>query len=108
MVGGSSHPSITMGLICTAGGIAGYRRTASVPSLVGGVGIGAVYGTAAYLVWHNKDYGHETALAASLLLAGGMVPRAVKSEFKKPVPAVLSVLSIAAGSYYAYKIYQYR
>jgi uncharacterized membrane protein (UPF0136 family) len=86
-------------------GIAGFARTRSVPSLVAGLGVGALYGAAGYLIQQNKDYGHETAVAASTILAGSMIPRAIKT--RKPMPIVLSVISLAAGGYYVKKVIEY-
>ncbi|KAI7906653.1 transmembrane proteins 14C-domain-containing protein [Cokeromyces recurvatus] len=101
----SHHTSYTLAGLCAAGGIAGFARTRSIPSLVAGLGVGILYGTAGYLIQQNKDYGHETAVAASTILGGAMIPRALKT--RKPVPVALSVISIAAGSYYVKKIIDY-
>lgn len=94
-------------IIYCCSGIAGFAKTRSVPSLVAGVAVGSLYGVAGYLIKENKDYGHETAVAASAVLAGGMIPRAIKSGFKKPVPAAMSVLSLTAGAYYIKKVIDY-
>ncbi|RIA96510.1 transmembrane proteins 14C-domain-containing protein [Glomus cerebriforme] len=102
----SHHPSYTMAVICAIGGIAAFSKARSKPSLIAGIGVGTLYGIAGYVIKNNKDYGNETALAASILLAGSMVPRAIKT--KKPIPLSLGVLSIGVGAYYAKKIYEYR
>lgn len=68
----------------------------------------SLYGGAAYLLKENRDYGAETAALASLVLAGSMGPRAVKSGFRKPVPVALTIASVAAGAYYANKVLEYR
>jgi uncharacterized membrane protein (UPF0136 family) len=73
--------------------------------LVAGLGVGALYGAAGFLIKENRDYGHETAVAASLALAASMVPRAIKT--KKPLPIALSALSLAAGGYYVKKVIEY-
>lgn len=86
-------------------GIAGYARTRSIPSLVAGLSVGALYGTAGYIIQQNKDYGHETAVAASVILGGAMIPRAIKT--RKPVPVVMSLVSLAAGGYYVKKVIEY-
>ncbi|OZJ01640.1 hypothetical protein BZG36_05294 [Bifiguratus adelaidae] len=95
-----------MAAICSAGGIAGYARTRSTPSLIAGLGVGALYGTAGYLIKENREYGHETAVAASAILAGSMVPRAVRT--RKPIPIILSVGATLAGAFYVKKIIDYR
>jgi len=77
-----------------------------MPSLIAGVGIGTLYGIAGYVIKEKKDYGHETALGASIILASSMVPRALKT--KKPISLSLCVLSVGVGAYYAKKIYEYR
>ncbi|KAI8983817.1 transmembrane proteins 14C-domain-containing protein [Pilobolus umbonatus] len=101
----SHHPSYTLAGLCAIGGVAGFARTRSLPSLVAGLGVGALYGTAGYLIKRNEDYGHETAVVASTLLAGSMIPRAIKT--KKPVPIALSLISLAAGGYYVKKVIEY-
>ncbi|KAI9360644.1 transmembrane proteins 14C-domain-containing protein [Pilaira anomala] len=101
----SEHPSYFMTALCTAGGIAGYTRTRSLPSLVAGVGVGALYGVAAYTIKENKKYGHETALAASLIMATSMVPKALKTS--KPFPVTMAICSVATGVYYTKKIIEY-
>ncbi|KAG0169826.1 hypothetical protein DFQ28_008740 [Apophysomyces sp. BC1034] len=101
----SHHPCYTLAGVSALGGIAGFARTRSIPSLVAGIGIGSMYGFAGYLIKENRDYGHETAVAASALLAGGMIPRAIKT--KKPLPIALSVVSVAAGAYYVKKVIDY-
>ncbi|GBB97874.1 hypothetical protein RclHR1_00310002 [Rhizophagus clarus] len=102
----SHHPSYTMAVICAIGGITAYSKTRSMPSLIAGVGVGTLYGISGYIIKKNKNYGHETALAASTILAFSMVPRAINS--KKPVALSLSVLSVGVGAYYAKKIYEDR
>ncbi|KAI8063899.1 transmembrane proteins 14C-domain-containing protein [Gongronella butleri] len=101
----SHHPAFTMSGLCIAGGIAGFARTRSVPSLVAGVGVGALYGVAGVLIKDNADYGHETAVGASLLLAGASIPRAIRT--RKPIPGLLAVASVTAGAYYVKKVIDY-
>lgn len=86
-------------------GVVGFAKTRSMPSLIAGLGVGALYGAAGYLIQQNKDYGHETAVAATTLLGGAMIPRAIKT--RKPVPIALSVISLAAGTYYVKKVIDY-
>jgi len=73
--------------------------------LVAGVGVGAAYGYSGYLLHHNRDYGIEGALGASALLAGSMLPRAVRT--RRLLPVTLSVLALSAGGYYSKKYYDF-
>lgn len=86
-------------------GIVGYARKSSLPSLVAGVGLGLIYGIAANRIQKNKDYGHETALTASIIMASSMVPKAIKTH--KPFPVALAICSVATGVYYTNKIFEY-
>ncbi|GAB5592361.1 hypothetical protein Unana1_07261 [Umbelopsis nana] len=104
----SHHTAMSMAALCAIGGIAGFARTRSTPSLIAGLGVASLYGGAGYLLKENKDYGAETAAVASLILAGSMAPRAIKSGFRKPVPVALTIASVAAGAYYANKVLEYR
>ncbi|KAI8058901.1 transmembrane proteins 14C-domain-containing protein [Thamnidium elegans] len=101
----SHHPTYTLAGLCAVGGVVGFAKTRSMPSLIAGLGVGALYGAAGYLIQQNKDYGHETAVAATTLLGGAMIPRAIKT--RKPVPIALSVISLAAGTYYVKKVIDY-
>ncbi|KAI9814313.1 MAG: hypothetical protein M1826_002279 [Phylliscum demangeonii] len=83
-----------LSVLTAAGGITGYVTSASVPSLTAGVGIGVLYGLAAYRINQRQAYGVEMALLASLVLAGSSVPRAIRSGGRKPVPLVLGVLGV--------------
>ncbi|KAI7875814.1 hypothetical protein K492DRAFT_182350 [Lichtheimia hyalospora FSU 10163] len=87
----SYQPSYLMAFLCAVGGIIGFSKTGSVPSLVAGVSVGSVYGYAGYLIHHHRPYGIETAIGASVLLAGAMVPRAIKTNYK-PVPTVIATV----------------
>ncbi|CEP08584.1 hypothetical protein [Parasitella parasitica] len=71
-------------------GIAGYARSRSVPSLVAGVGVGAMFGAASYLIKENRYYGHETGVVASAIMASSMLPKAMKT--RKPFPVILAMI----------------
>ncbi|KAK6342686.1 hypothetical protein TWF718_008079 [Orbilia javanica] len=95
------HPAFTLAALCSFGGAMGFARTGSIPSLVAGVGIGAMYGYSGYLLKKNANYGIELAILASLVLGGAMIPRAIKT--RKPLPIAMSVLAITGGAYYIKK-----
>eukprot|EP00842_Homolaphlyctis_polyrhiza_P006994 jgi/Hompol1/884/HPOL_004018-RA len=101
---GSSHLSFTVAGICTVGGLMGYVKGRSVPSLVAGLTFGALYGGAGYLIANNKDYGIELASAASALLALSMVPRAIRTRGN--VPVGLAIIGVLTSGYYFRKLYQ--
>ncbi|KAK6459074.1 transmembrane proteins 14C-domain-containing protein [Scheffersomyces xylosifermentans] len=94
------HPSITLSGLCAVGGVMGYVRKGSVPSLVAGLTFSALYGSAAYLLRQNADYGLELALgtSATLLVAG--IGRAIPTKFAKPLPLVLVALGGLSSAYY--------
>lgn len=100
---GMDHPAFTLAALCSLGGIAGFARKRSVPSLAAGLGVGILYGISGYLLKENKDYGLETAVAASGLLLAGSLPRAIK--LGKPVPVLLTAVGASSLGYYGYKYY---
>jgi uncharacterized membrane protein (UPF0136 family) len=106
--------------LTSVGGITGYVRTGSVPSIAAGLTVGLLvraspdlflppsphlyflldiftdtyemqYGLGGYRISKRQPYGVELALLASVILAGSSIPRAIKTG--KPLPAGLSVLA---------------
>ncbi|KAK1146862.1 hypothetical protein N8T08_002186 [Aspergillus melleus] len=104
----AEHPSFTLAALLPAGGIAGYLRSGSVPSLVAGVGLGVSYGFAGYLIKENKDYGTELALGNSLLLLGSAIPRVIKTGGRAPMPLALAATGSLAAFYYQKKVREFR
>lgn len=95
------HPANTLAGLCALGGIIGYARKGSVPSLVGGLAVGAVYGYAGYLLKQNRNGGIEMALLGSVLLLGAGLPRAIKVQ--KPMPIALTAVALLSLTYYGKK-----
>jgi uncharacterized membrane protein (UPF0136 family) len=85
-----------LGALTAGGGITGFVRTGSVPSIAAGVTVGALYGLGGLRIRNRAPYGVELALLASVVLAGSSVPRAIRSG--KPLPIGLSLLA-AFGLY---------
>jgi len=87
----SENPAYILSALTSIGGITGYVRTGSVPSITAGLLVGALYGLGGYHISKRQPYGIELALLASVLLAGSSFPRAIRSG--KPLPAGLSALA---------------
>ncbi|KAL0573428.1 hypothetical protein V5O48_008522 [Marasmius crinis-equi] len=92
----SAYPAFIMGGLCAVGGVTGFLRTRSIPSLVAGVGVGALYLWSADSIRKGTPNGIEAALGASALLFFSSIPRARRG----PVPATLTATSTAAAFYY--------
>jgi len=88
----TSNSAFILALLTAGGGITGYVRSQSVPSIVAGCTIGALYAAGGYRIRNRQSYGVELALLASIMLAGSAIPRAIKTQ--KPLSAGLSALGI--------------
>ncbi|EME38306.1 hypothetical protein DOTSEDRAFT_39346 [Dothistroma septosporum NZE10] len=84
--------ALILGALTAGGGITGYVRTGSIPSVAAGVTVGSLYLLGAYRLQQKASYGVELALLASVILAGSSIPRAIRTGFK-PLPTGLSVLA---------------
>ncbi|KZT07274.1 uncharacterized protein LAESUDRAFT_678266 [Laetiporus sulphureus 93-53] len=100
----SAYPAYIMGTLCIVGGITGYARSHSIPSLVAGAGVGALYLFSANQIRTAAPNGLEYALGASAILLLSSLPRVAKG----PVPAVLTATSTATILYYGKKVYDIR
>ncbi|QOU18285.1 DEBR0S2_20010g1_1 [Brettanomyces bruxellensis] len=97
------HPAYTLSALTLVGGVMGYARKGSLPSLISGTAISALYLTAGYLLHENKEYGIHTALLASSLTLFAGLGRAFQVGIKKPVPFFLTTLGAVSTYYYAKK-----
>ncbi|KAG1700124.1 hypothetical protein DVH05_011936 [Phytophthora capsici] len=96
------HPTFTMAGLLTAGGVFGYLKTKSVPSLVAGVTLGAGFGVAGYLLQKGEmTNGHGVALLMSSITMGAMGVRAVRT--KKPLPVSVASLGALSAAYHAHR-----
>ncbi|GLB41736.1 putative transmembrane proteins 14C [Lyophyllum shimeji] len=100
----SAYPAYVIGSLCIVGGVAGFARRRSVPSLLGGVSVGLLYLYGADAIRKGAPNGLEAACAASALLLISSLPRATKG----PVPAMLALLATGAGAYYGRAYYALR
>ncbi|CEJ95108.1 Putative UPF0136 domain protein [[Torrubiella] hemipterigena] len=83
--------SYVLATLTAGGGIMGYARTKSLPSIIAGSAVGILYGIGGYRIQNREPYGVELSLLASIVLGGSAIPRAIR--LKKPVPIVLSIIS---------------
>ncbi|KAK3329350.1 transmembrane proteins 14C-domain-containing protein [Apodospora peruviana] len=83
--------SYILAALTATGGIAGYARTKSKPSIIAGCAVGLLYGLGGYRMQNNEPYGVELSLLASVVLGGSSIPRAIR--LRKPVPVMLSLLA---------------
>lgn len=73
-------------LACAGGGAYGYAVRGSVPSLVAGLGIGALYGYSGRLIGHGRWLdGVDLSILTSLILVGAMGPRAYRTGAAVPM-----------------------
>ncbi|KAF8518984.1 transmembrane proteins 14C-domain-containing protein [Hysterangium stoloniferum] len=100
----SAYPAYLVGTLCIVGGVTGFARTRSIPSIVAGVGVGALYLWSANRIRKGSNNGVEGAIAASAVLLLSSLPRASKG----PIPAMLTVASASAGAYYGKTWYALR
>jgi len=94
----SEYPAFVTGILSIVGGVIGYARKGSLPSLLGGVLVGVLFIYSAGLLRADPKglAGLRAALVSSVLLLGSSLPRAQKG----PVPAALSVLGLLHLVYY--------
>ncbi|EGD99609.1 transmembrane 14C domain-containing protein [Trichophyton tonsurans CBS 112818] len=88
----TSYSAAALSLLTSCGGIIGYARTGSVPSIVAGLTIGALYAVSYFRLQAHQPYGEEIGLLASAVLGGSSIPRVIKTG-GKPLPVGLSILA---------------
>ncbi|KAL1874612.1 hypothetical protein Plec18167_005844 [Paecilomyces lecythidis] len=81
-----------LSFLTSLGGIIGYARTGSIPSIAAGLSVGALYLLSFLRLRSGQSYGEEIGLLASATLGGSSIPRVIKTR-GKPVPMGLSVLA---------------
>ena len=87
---------IVFGILTIAGGVIGYVKAGSLPSIIAGSITGVLLLVAAFLLPEHRAVGLATAFIVSLLLAAQFVPKFVRTGRVMPagMMSILSVLGI--------------
>ncbi|EFJ44121.1 hypothetical protein VOLCADRAFT_106504 [Volvox carteri f. nagariensis] len=104
---GEVHLDLALSALTSMGGVMGYVRKKSLPSLIGGLTFSVAYGTAAYII-QSKDafLGHSVGCATSALMTTIMGMRLAKT--KKVMPAgILTGVGLLGFVYHAQKARQW-
>jgi len=105
---GSAHLNFTLGALVAAGGVAGYVRSRSSPSLIAGLALGALYGASGYLISQGQaENGHLLGAATSGLLTLAMGNRFRKTRSLMPA-GLLTGLGLAGAVYNSSKFAEYK
>ncbi|KAF3762382.1 hypothetical protein M406DRAFT_357430 [Cryphonectria parasitica EP155] len=101
---GLETPSYVLAALTASGGIFGYARTRSLPSIIAGCSVGLLYALGGYRMQNSEPYGVELSLLASVMLGGSSIPRAIR--LRKTVPMILSVLATFGMVLFGNGVYQ--
>mmetsp|Transcript_110446 Transcript_110446/g.293396 ORF Transcript_110446/g.293396 Transcript_110446/m.293396 type:complete len:120 (-) Transcript_110446:142-501(-) len=100
---GAAHPNFTVGGLLAIGGAYAYFKAGSLPSLVGGVGCGALMVGSGLMVEKDPQSAFLLGSATGGLLTAGMLPRFMKT--KKVMPAgMVTLLGLGALGYNAMQL----
>ena len=84
---------LIFGALTIIGGVIGYVKAGSLPSIIAGAITGALLLVAAWILPNNRTVGLVIAFIVSLLLAGQFIPKLIRTG--KMMPAgLMSVLSV--------------
>lgn len=92
MLGPAKIYFIIFGALTIAGGVIGYVKAGSLPSIIAGSITGILLLVAAWLIPEHRAAGLATALIVSLLLAGQFVPKFLRTGAAMPA-GMMSILS---------------
>lgn len=89
--------NIAVGTLVAVGGAAGYIKTRSLPSLIAGLGFGALYGASTYLIHDGQpQLGYDVGAATSIVLATVMGMRLARTKKMMPAGFITALAAAAA------------
>jgi uncharacterized membrane protein (UPF0136 family) len=96
MLGPAKIYFILFGALTIAGGVIGYVKAGSVPSIVAGVITGVLLIASGFLLPDHRAAALTIALITSLLLAGQFIPKFFRTGKVMPagIMSILSAISI--------------
>jgi uncharacterized membrane protein (UPF0136 family) len=99
----SHHLNESLSYMMIGGGLLGYLKQKSIPSLVGGLSIGLLFKLSSYWIQEGRyEQGHGLAASVSLATQGLMGQRYLKTRKIMPAGLIAAFASIGFG-YNAYK-----
>ncbi|KAF2073458.1 hypothetical protein CYY_005243 [Polysphondylium violaceum] len=103
----SQHINYSMAGLTLVGGVIGYAKAKSLPSLIAGTTFSVLYLSTGYLIQDNPELGHGLTAVVSTVLAASMGKRAIKSGKFVPAGAVASAAALttlySAKKYFDWK-----
>lgn len=92
MASGKEHVPLSLAALMAFGGVLGYARAGSKPSLIGGLASAAAYFSSARLIGAlHEPAGHSLACATSATLSLSMGARAARTGKLMPAGAISGV-----------------
>ena len=105
---GSAHAALSFGCLTIGGGIFGYVKKGSKPSLCAGVVCGSLLVASGMMIAGEKQFeGHSLAAGTSSTMALALGSRFVKTGRFMPA-GLISVISVASLAYHTRKALEWK
>mmetsp|Transcript_73193 Transcript_73193/g.174434 ORF Transcript_73193/g.174434 Transcript_73193/m.174434 type:complete len:122 (+) Transcript_73193:87-452(+) len=103
---GAAHLNFTLGGLLSIGGVVGYLKAGSIPSLVGGLGCGSLMVASGVLVEKDCQKAFLLGSVTSGVLTAAMLPRFIRTKKMMPTGAV-TFLGLIGLAYNGMKLSQW-
>ena len=101
---GSAHAAFTMAALMAGGGLGGYAKSKSKPSLIAGIAFASLFCASGMLIQNGNDFkGHGLAAISSIALTGSMGARAMRSRKLFPAGGI-ALAGLASSAYQVKKV----